>query len=111
MPRTDREEFSKPTKLQAFERANGHCEVCGNKIITRAEYDHRIPCALGGDNSLENCVCSCPKCHRTKTSDRDIPAISKAVRLNEKRAGARTKRSSLSHPRLRKKMDGSVVER
>lgn len=107
---TTRQEFSKATKLAAFERANGHCEVCLSKIITRAEYDHRIPCALGGDNSLENCVCSCPKCHRTKTSERDVPAISKAVRLNEKRAGARVKRGGFSKS-WRRKMNGEVVPR
>lgn len=110
MTRTDRKEFSKATKLAAFERARGHCEVCGTKIITRAEYDHRIPCALGGDNSLENCVCTCVKCHRTKTSTQDVPAISKAVRLNETRAGARPKRGGFSKT-WRKKMDGSVVPR
>lgn len=110
MTRTDRQEFSKTTKLQAFERARGHCERCGNKIITRAEYDHRIPCGLGGDNSLDNCMCLCVKCHRTKTSETDVPAIAKAVRLNEKRAGARVKRGGFSKT-WRKKMDGSVVPR
>lgn len=108
--KTDRQEFTKATKLASFERAKGHCETCGCKIITRAEYDHRIPCGLGGDASPENCVCLCSKCHRAKTSTRDVPAISKAVRLNEKRAGARTKRGGFS-TRWRKKMDGTVVER
>jgi len=108
--KTVRAEFSKATKLAAFERANGHCETCRQKIITRAEYDHRIPCGLGGDNSLENCVCVCVKCHRVKTSTKDVPAISKAVRLKEKQAGARTKRGGFSKT-WRKKMSGEVVRR
>lgn len=110
MTRTNRQEFSKATKLAAFDRARGHCEVCGCKIITKAEYDHRIPCGLGGDNSLENCVCTCVKCHAVKTRTKDVPAISKAVRLNEKRAGAREKRGGFSK-RWRKKMSGEVVPR
>jgi 5-methylcytosine-specific restriction endonuclease McrA len=63
--------------------------VCGVKIVTVAEYDHRIPDALGGSNEIDNCVCTCAKCHRVKTSTKDVPAIAKAVRLNEKLAGAR----------------------
>jgi len=84
-----RTEFSKKTKLAAFERANGHCERCGNKILTHAEYDHRLPDYLGGDNDLANCVCLCPKCHGRKTKEQDRPAIDKTRRTLEKRAGLR----------------------
>ena len=108
--KTVRQEFSKAIKLEAFERSKGHCEACRQKIITRAEYDHRIPCGLGGDNSLANCVCLCVKCHRSKTSAKDVPAISKAVRLNEKLAGARKSRGGFRKD-LRRKMDGTVVRR
>lgn len=101
-----RQEFSKATKLAAFERAKGHCESCGGKILTRAEYDHRIPCALGGSNDLANCVCLCAKCHRVKTVSADVPAISKSVRIREKRAGVRKGRGF--DKRWRKKMDGTV---
>jgi 5-methylcytosine-specific restriction endonuclease McrA len=109
--KTERSEFSKKTKLDAFTRAKGHCEICGTKIITTAEYDHRIPCGLGGSNDLANCVCTCSRCHSKKTFTKDIPAIAKAVRLNEKRAGARPKRNSLRNSKWRKKLDGSVVRR
>lgn len=109
--KTVRAEFSKKIKLEAWSRAKGHCEVCGVKIITVAEYDHRIPCGLGGSNDIGNCVCTCSKCHSAKTYTKDVPAISKAVRLNEKRAGARVKRSSLSNSKWKKKLDGTVVKR
>jgi 5-methylcytosine-specific restriction protein A len=83
-----RNNFSKKTKLAAFERAKGHCENCGNKILTSAEYDHRIEDYLTHDNSLENCVCLCKKCHDIKTK-RSRPAIDKTRRIIEKRAGVR----------------------
>lgn len=104
-----RSEFSKKTKLAAFERAKGHCENCGAKILTAAEYDHRIPDYLGGSNELENCVCLCPKCHRRKTTEQDRPAIDKSRRITEKRAGVRKGRGF--NKRWRKKMDGTVERR
>src|SRR5262245_63579649 len=73
---TMRLEFSKQTKREAWLRADGHCEGCGQKFgERRPDYDHQIPAAFGGDNSLGNCKCLCPKCHRAKTSFDDMPAI------------------------------------
>lgn len=108
-------EFSRRTKLDAWTRAKGHCEQCGCKMLAGAEYDHDTPCELGGDNSLDNCVCLCPKCHRLKTSGHDIPRIAKAKRQEAKHKNAKTK-SSRPMPGSRasgwsKKMDGSVVRR
>jgi 5-methylcytosine-specific restriction enzyme A len=91
-----RTEFTAKIKLAAFERAKGHCEVCGIRIVS-AEYDHEIPAALGGESVLENCVCSCSKCHRQKTSTMDMPAIAKAKRRQTKHVGA--KRSKYKWPK------------
>lgn len=87
-----RAEFTKATKLARFDHAKGHCETCGQRIVGVAEYDHAVPCAVGGDNSFENCRVMCKRCHRLKTSTIDVPQISKSVRIYEKRAGVRTKR-------------------
>lgn len=84
-----RREFSKSVKLARFEHAQGHCEICGNKIITRAEYDHAQEDYIGGDNSFENCRCLCVKCHAVKTA-KSRPAIDKTRRVFEKRAGVRS---------------------
>mgnify|MGYP000007543654 CR=1 FL=1 len=89
-----REEFSRRTKLDAWTRAKGHCETCGCKILAGAEYDHETPCELGGDNSLGNCRCLCPKCHRLKTSTADVPRIAKAKRQEAKHKNAETKSSN-----------------
>jgi 5-methylcytosine-specific restriction endonuclease McrA len=90
MPRA---EFSKQTKREAWLRADGHCEGCTQPFEgRRPEYDHKIAAELGGDNSLENCQCLCPKCHRAKTSLEDVPRIAKNVRIRDKHAGLRKAR-------------------
>jgi len=85
---TRRAEFSKATKLARFNYAGGKCEVCGQKIISGAEYDHAVEETLTHDNSFENCVCMCGRCHARKTKQRR-PEIDKTRRVFEKRAGLR----------------------
>jgi 5-methylcytosine-specific restriction endonuclease McrA len=88
----NRAEFSKKTKAARFLHAGGCCEVCGQKITTGAEYDHAIEETLTHDNSFENCVCMCGRCHARKTKDRR-PEIDKTRRVTEKAMGLRkTKR-------------------
>lgn len=98
MTRSHKDEFSKATKLAAWQRANGKCECgCGVKIIAGdgPEYDHKIEVALGGDNSLENCRVMRLRCHKSKTEDRR-PNLDKARSGFEKRIKARGRKSSLS---------------
>ena len=108
-------EFSKRTKLEAFHRSGGHCEVCKAKLSTGfIEYDHIIPLAMGGNSDADNISCVCSTCHRLKTSTQDIPAIAKSNRQRVKHLGIRrysrpmpgTKRSG-----LKKKMNGTVERR
>lgn len=88
-----RTEFSKKTRLEAWARCGGRCECgCRQKILGIPEYDHIIPAAMGGSNDLKNCQVLSAKCHRRKTSDADVPTISKAVRTIEKNAGVRKSR-------------------
>lgn len=89
---TTRSEFSKSTKLARFKHTDGHCETCGNKVIGIPEYDHAVPCAVGGTNDFENCRVTCKRCHRVKTSKIDVPQIAKSQRVYEKRAGLRKTR-------------------
>lgn len=87
---TGRREFPKSVRLAAFARANGHCEDCTAKIgVGNVEYDHRIPDALGGEPTLENCVVLCRACHKRKSTTQDVPRIAKAKRQHEKHIGAR----------------------
>lgn len=108
-----RAEFSKATCIARFKHAKGCCETCGNEIVGGAEYDHAVPCAVGGTNDFDNCRCLCVRCHRIKTSKVDVPQIAKSVRIFEKRAGVRKTRPMPGSKRsgLRKRMDGTVERR
>ncbi len=79
-----RSEFSRATKRGALARAGGQCERydAGErcKATTKLHYDHVIPDALGGSNTVDNCACLCEDHHREKTSRSDVPRISKMKR-------------------------------
>lgn len=101
MPRS---EFSKATKLAAYDRSGGTCEAtgklyglpprmrCGRSIVNGAEYDHLNADSNGGDTSLENCRAVCTPCHRYKTSTIDAPRAAKTARIRAKRAGVSKKK-------------------
>jgi len=86
-----RQNFSKAVKFAAWERCGGHCEICRQKIIDVAQYDHIVADALDGEPTLANCQVLCSRCHRLKTSKTDIPAIAKGKRIETKRAGLKRK--------------------
>lgn len=83
-----RREFSAKIKLAAWDRCGGKCECCYARIISRPEYDHILPDALGGEPTLENCAVLCSKCHRIKTSTGDVPRIAKTKRQKRKAINA-----------------------
>lgn len=83
-----RQEFTRKTRAQVFERSGGRCETCGAKLKTgEAEFDHVIPCALGGEATLENCSVQCRVCHSQKTAKSDAPTIAKVKRIHAKHNG------------------------
>lgn len=102
-----RKEFTAKTKLLAFERCGGFCEKCkGSFNGKKPEYDHILPDALGGDNSLVNCQVLCKVCHTAKTTKQDVPAISKTKRLSLSVKGIKQKgnhkRGKGTHERVAK---------
>ena len=85
-----RKEFSGKTMDKAYARANGKCELCGSQLQPGYfEYDHRLCCALGGDNSLDNCVVVCVPCHKFKTTHSDVPMVRKSDRQRKAHIVAR----------------------
>jgi 5-methylcytosine-specific restriction protein A len=87
-----RTEFKATIKLGAFQRAKGCCEQCksGVKLLTGdIFYDHRIPDAMGGEATLDNCQVLCRSHHDAKTRKADVPAIAKVKRIERKRIGIR----------------------
>ncbi|MCL2452073.1 MAG: HNH endonuclease [Alphaproteobacteria bacterium] len=109
-----RREFPKLIRRQAYLRACGHCESCGARLtIGHFEFHHTVPCALGGESTLENCLCVCIPCHRETTAKEDIPRIAKAKRVSDRHLGIRkpSRFPCARTSRWKKKLDGSVVPR
>ena len=109
-----RKEFSQKVKANAALRANGHCEICTAKLFTgKIEYDHVVPDALGGENTLENCQCVCSTCHKNKSSKEDIPRIAKANRNYRKSQGIKkqSRFACARNSKWKKKINGEVIER
>ena len=100
-----RREFSKSVKREALKRSGGKCEATGTRyglpdgvrcnadLAYGLDFDHCIPDGLGGGNSLDQCIVTCRKCHRWKTSSIDVPQIAKMKRQRDKHQGIRTKTS------------------
>jgi len=86
-----RTEFSKKIRAQAFLRCKGFCEGCNAHLkVGEGEYDHRIPDALGGEATLDNCQVLCVPCHRgvgAKTAQ-DVKTIAKVKRIQMKHNGS-----------------------
>jgi 5-methylcytosine-specific restriction protein A len=106
-----RREFPAKVRLAAYERAGGHCEVCTAKLYPgKFRFDHRIPDALGGEPTLENCVVQCVACDAPKTAA-DQTTIAKSKRIRAKHAGIRKTTRPLPGSRasgIRKRMSGQV---
>ena len=101
-------------KLRIWEREQGRCYLSGLKINALKDsfqYEHVIPVGLDGSMNREsNIRLALTAPHKEKTK-RDRLAINKATRTARKHLGIHKAKSSLSHPKLRRKVDGSVVER
>lgn len=83
-----RREFPKQVKRQAFDRAEGKCELCGVRLtFGKYAYDHIIPDGLGGEPVLDNCQVACNVCHGEKTGKQDIPRIAKTKRISDREKG------------------------
>lgn len=110
-----RQEFTAKIKVAAFERAQGRCECCN--VFLRSgniEYDHHIPCALGGEPTLENCECLCRNCHGAKTAQEDVPRIAKAKRVAAHHIGAKRPKATLAgskNSKWKKPINGPAVRR
>lgn len=114
-------EFSKQTMREALTRSNGLCEGllpdgsrCNVNLWQKPRhFDHIIPAAIGGDNSLTNCAVLCVPCHLEKTTKRDIPIIAKSKRVSDRHNGIRKKSRfpGSRDSKFKKKISGEVVLR
>ena len=109
--------FSTSFRLNLFLMRNGLCAACAQKIEAGKAWDidHIVPLALGGTNAADNLQILCRPCHRSKTTQSDIPRIAKTKRLKAHHLGARAPSirpiPGSSDSPWKRKMDGSVVRR
>ena len=109
--------FSTSFRLNLFLKRKGTCAACSQKIEAGKAWDidHILPLALGGTNAPENLQILCRPCHRTKTSQSDVPRIAKTKRLKARHLGARAPSirpiPGSRHSPWKRKLDGRVVRR
>lgn len=74
------------------------------------QYDHIVPLWLGGRNSESNLQAVTSESHKRKTAA-EAKVRAKCNRTRKKHLGIDKPKSSLSHPRFKRCMDGTVVDR
>ena len=101
-----RREFSAKVKLQAFDNCGGLCVRCTARLYPgKYRYNHRIPDAIGGEPTLDNCEVLCLNCDTPQTYAIDIPRIAKAKRIRKKHHGIKKPRTIMSWRRF----NGDIV--
>ncbi|WP_426289023.1 HNH endonuclease [Ensifer adhaerens] len=100
-------------RARVFDREGGICHLTGEKIDpVRDEWDldHKVALILGGEHRETNLFPAKREPHRRKTAV-EMKVKSKIARTRKKHLGIAKPKSSLSHPRFKRCMDGTVVDR
>ncbi|MEA1835056.1 HNH endonuclease signature motif containing protein [Methylobacterium durans] len=113
---TPRSCLSPRRRLQAWERTNGKCVVCGDRIDGARErwiVEHIRALELGGADELDNMGPAHEACGREKTRD-DHSRTARAKRQKLRHIGAAAPERPLPGSRtspLKRKINGTVVSR
>lgn len=99
-------------RQRVFDRHNGICHLTGRKIHPgeRWELEHVHALILGGQHRESNMAPALAAAHKVKTAT-EMKVKSKIARVRKKHIGIAKPKSSLSHPNLKRLMDGTVVDR
>ncbi|MBO9108789.1 HNH endonuclease [Agrobacterium sp. S2/73] len=99
-------------RQRVFDRHNGICHLTGRKIQPgeRWELEHVHALILGGQHRESNLAPALAAAHKVKTAA-EMKVKSKIARVRKKHIGIAKPKSSLSHPNLKRLMDGTVVDR
>lgn len=112
--RTSNSSVPPRVRMRVFSRFDGVCQCgCGRSIYPGDQWqvDHVIALTNGGENIESNLVPLLAACHKAKTA-RDVKEKAKVYRIRAKHRGIKLRKGrSLSHPFLRRKMDGTVVRK
>lgn len=111
--KTDDQKVPDRVRMRVFDREGGICHLTGEKIDpVRDEWDldHKVALILGGEHRETNLFPAKKEPHRRKTAV-EMKVKSKIARTRKKHLGIDKPKSSLSHPRFRKLMNGDVVDK
>lgn len=65
----NRKRYPMDVRQIIYDEVNGHCALCGRKIlIEEMTLDHIIPLAMGGIDDVKNLQCTCFACNQFKGS-------------------------------------------
>lgn len=102
-------------RIRTFERYDGHCALCGVKIVAQGWIcDHALALVNGGKNEESNLQPLCSWCNKVKTAA-DIATKSKTARIKARHLGLSARRSSAMPgsraSKFKRKINGQVVLR
>jgi hypothetical protein len=108
--------LSTTARFTLLQREKYRSHLCRGLIYVGQAWDvsHEIPLELGGADDDANRRAAHRKCHRQHTAAVDIPAITRAKRIQAGHHGARVARFPMRGGRddvLKRRMDGTVVFR
>jgi len=98
-------------KLRILDRQQNRCALTGREFRPGdiIEFDHKTPLWLGGENREDNLQAVLGEAHKRKTQAE--ATVRAKVKARKAKHLLGKKKSSLSHPYLKKRMDGTVVDR
>lgn len=110
--RTDDSKPSDDCKERIVLRQERKCALTGREFRPGdvIEFDHVTPLWLGGENRESNLQAVIGEAHKRKTQT-EASVRAKVKANTKKHLGLKSNKSSLSHPRFKKRMDGTVVDR
>lgn len=102
-------------RLRVWDRCQGHCHMCGRKILVGERWvlEHLKALILGGRNAEDNLGLTCCNCLPIKNAA-DVSAKSKVAKIRKKHIGAKAKGRPMAGSKAsgwKKCMDGTVVRR
>lgn len=109
-----RRPLTKKSRFEIFKRDQFTCVYCGSTPpAVTLEVDHVIPVSSGGENEIDNLVCSCFDCNRGKGKNNldSIPETinEKAEYAKEREGQIKEYRKLIKRVRARKSRDVKAV--
>lgn len=64
-----RKKLTKEERIEIYNRFDGRCGYCGEKIdIKDMQVDHIVALRVGGTDTLDNMICACRSCNHYKST-------------------------------------------